>query len=106
MVAINGSTDATAAAGAIGNLTDREFRVNYNYFTNSFSSAMWKWNDGTGVTMNGGGCETTAAVYTSVLRSAGIAARIFAVDYNKTAGHGEADWLVNSPDQYDNSAMF
>ncbi len=105
MKAINGITNPNNAADAIATWTDREFRVNYAYTANSFSSAMYTWNDGTGVTMNGGGCETTAAVFTSVLRSAGILARPFAVDYDKVGAHGGNPWLYNSPDQYDHSVM-
>ena len=106
MPAINGQTNQRAAVQAIADLSDREFRVNYAYMANSFSSAIYRWNDGTGVTMNGGGCETTAGVFTAMLRSAGILARPFEVDYTKTGTHGEPDWLYYNPDQYDNSVMF
>ena len=103
--AINGDSNMTVAAQHIADRGDREFRVNYANTKNNWTSAMYTWNDGTGVTMSGGGCESTANVFVSMLRSAGIVARTFLVDYNKTAGHGEPEWLVNSPDQYDNSAM-
>ena len=64
---------------------------------------MARWDDGTGITMIGGGCETTAGVYNSMLRSAGIASRIYTVDYSKTIGHGEPEWLVGTAEEYDNS---
>jgi len=106
MPAINGQTNQLVAVQAIADFADKHFRVNYSKMANNFSTAMYTWNDGTGVTMNGGGCETTAGVFSSLLRSIGIAARLFAVDYVKTAGHGEPEWLVGSSDQYDHSVMF
>ena len=106
MPAIQGATTIDQAAQAIGEWSNREFRVNYSNIVTSFSSAMARWDDGTGITMIGGGCESTAGVYTSMLRSAGIAARLYTVDYSKTIGHGEPDWLVGTAEEYDNSPMF
>ena len=106
MPAIQGATTIDQAAQALGEWSNREFRVNYSNILTSFSSAMARWDDGTGITMIGGGCETTAGVYTSMLRSAGIASRLYTVDYSKTLGHGEPDWLVGSAEEYDNSPMF
>ena len=74
---IQGTTSPQNAAYALAQTADREFRTNYAGIQNSWSSAMYRWSDGTGVTMWGGGCESNAGVYTSLLRSAGIAARPF-----------------------------
>ena len=106
MPAINGKTTIDQATQAIADWSDRIFRVNYTNIVTNFSSAVATWNDGTGTTMVGGGCESTAGVFTSMLRSAGIASRIYTVDYSKTIGHGEPTWLVGSAEEYDNSVMF
>jgi len=84
--AIQGKTTPTAAAPAIATWTDYEFRSRSGYMQNNWTSAMYRWFDGTGITSSGGYCETTSTVFTTILRSAGIAARPFTLDYNKTAG--------------------
>ncbi len=107
IVAINGVSSQSAAAQHIADWADREFRVNYSSWAADWTNAMYTWNDGTGQTMNGGGCETNANVFVSMLRSAGIPARTYLVDYSqKSCGeHGEQDWLCYNVDEYDNSAM-
>ncbi len=52
----------------------------------------------------GGYCETTATTYAAMLRSAGIPARVFQIDYNKTRGHGESGQFDNTY-EYDTSTM-
>ena len=54
--------------------------------------------------MSGGYCETTATTFTTILRSAGIAARPFTLDYNKTAGHGESG-QIGTVYEYDHAVM-
>lgn len=92
--AINGFTNQYDAAEGIGTKADAAVRVNYESVKNSFSSATQIYYDPIGhpldpYSQNGGACETSAGVYTAMLRSAGIASRPFALDYNKTVGHGE-----------------
>jgi peptidoglycan/xylan/chitin deacetylase (PgdA/CDA1 family) len=102
--AIQGYSNETDAAYAVGASADLNFRVNYASYKNSWSTAMYTYNDGTGVTMSGGGCESTAGVFATMLRSAGIVARPFALDYNKTAGHDEGGEVGNGY-EYDHSVM-
>jgi hypothetical protein len=104
MPAIQGKTSQSQAVNAIATWADREFRTNYAVIQGDFYSAMYRWNDGTGVTMDGGGCESNATVFTTLLRSAGIPARPFLEDYNKTPGHSQGGQF-NNPYQYDHSAM-
>ncbi len=102
--AVQGIADPSQAAYALGQRADREFRVNYNAIKTSWTTAMNRWDDGTGITMSGGACESNAGVFTTLLRSAGIPARPFILDYNKTAGHGETG-QINTPYEYDHSVM-
>jgi len=102
--AIQGKTTQTSAAPALANWADTEFRTRSGRRQNSWYGAMYKYNDGTGITMVGGYCESTATVFTTLLRSAGIAARPFALDYNKTAGHGESG-QIGTQYEYDHSVM-
>jgi transglutaminase-like putative cysteine protease len=94
--AINGMTDQFAASQSIGDKADASVRVNFASVKNNFSSATKVYyypNDPlhptTPYRTDGGGCETSAGVFTAMLRSAGIAARPLIMDYNKTDGHGE-----------------
>ena len=103
--AIQGKTTQAAAIPAIASWTDVEFHTTAGYFKNSWTSAMYRYFDGTGITMTGGDCETTATTYTTLLRSVGIPARTFTVDYVKTAGHGDPTWLVGQGSEYDHSTM-
>jgi hypothetical protein len=92
--AIQGKTSQYTAAEAIAVKADQSVRVNFSSVKNSFSSATnYQYfptgHEATPYRMDGGACETQAGVFTSLLRSAGIAARPFVMDYNKTEGHGE-----------------
>ena len=86
--AIHGKTTLAAAVPAIASWTDVEFYTHAGTYQNNWSSSIYRYFDGTGYTMAGGDCESTATTFTTLLRSAGIAARPFAVDYVQTAGHG------------------
>ena len=93
--AITGLTSQYDATEAIGTKADQSVRVNFASVLNSFSSATHVFYDPINhplapYSQTGGACETSAGVYTAVLRSAGIASRPFALDYNKTEGHGES----------------
>jgi len=102
--AIHGKTTQAQAVPEIASWTDYEFRTRSGRVQNNWDSAIYKWNDGTGLTMSGGYCETTATTYTTLLRSAGLAARPFILDYNKTSGHGEGGQIGNQW-QLDTSVM-
>ena len=104
MPSIEGTSTQAAAVTSLIATADREFRTNYNVIQQNFRSAMWRWNDGYGITMDGGACESNAAVFTTLLRSAGIPARPFLEDYNKTAGHDESG-QIGSQYQYDHSVL-
>ncbi len=101
---VQGQTDPETAANLLAQRADREFRTFYGNYKNSWTTAMYRWNDGGGITASGGGCESNANVFTTLLRSAGIAARPFQLDYNKTAGHGESG-QIGTGAQYDHSVM-
>ena len=106
--AIQGLTTTYDAAAAIGEKADQSVRVNFASVQNNFSSATHVFYDAVNnplapYGMTGGGCETSAGVYTSMLRSAGIAARPFALDYNKTDGHGESGNFAQF--EYDTAVM-
>ncbi|MBN1935986.1 MAG: InlB B-repeat-containing protein [Anaerolineae bacterium] len=88
MPAINGKTNRGDATNAIASWADKEFRVVYQGSHNSWATAMYTWNDGTGTTMDGGACQDNANVFASILRSAGIPAKTFLKDYNKTGPNG------------------
>jgi uncharacterized repeat protein (TIGR02543 family) len=102
--AIHGKNTPAAAVTALASWTDYEFRSRSGRMQNNWSSSMYRWFDGTGITMSGGYCETTSTTYTAILRSAGIAARPFALDYNKTAGHGESG-QIGTVFEYDHATM-
>ena len=102
--AMQGKNTMAAAVNSIASWTDTEFRTRHGSMKNSWSTAMYRWFDGTGITMEGGYCETTATTFTSILRSAGIAARPFTLDYNKTSGHGESG-QIGTGYEYDHSVM-
>ncbi len=104
MVAIQGQNDRTAAANKIIDRADQEFRTVYINTHNTWSTAMRKFHDGTGWTMNGGACQDNANVLTSLLRSAGLPAKPFIVDWNKTPGHGEGGQIGNLY-EYDHSVL-
>ncbi|MFP4393666.1 MAG: PKD domain-containing protein, partial [Anaerolineales bacterium] len=104
MAAIEGQTNRTTAANEIVKRADREFRTVYIYTNNNWSSAMQKFHDGTDWTMTGGACQDNANILTSLLRSAGFPAKTFAVDWNKTPGHGESGQF-NNPYEYDHSVL-
>jgi len=88
MVAIEGQTNRTTAADKIIERADREFRTVYIYTNNNWSSAMHKFDNGEGGwTMTGGACQDNANVLTTLLRSVGLPAKTFIVDWNKTPGH-------------------
>ncbi len=101
---MQGQTDPESTAYFLAQRADREYRTVYGNYQNTWTTAMNRWNDGTGITASGGGCEGNANVFTTLLRSAGIAARPFQLDYNKTAGHGESG-EIGLGGQYDHSAM-
>ena len=103
--AIHGKTKQIDAVNAIAPWVDTELYTHAGTYQNSWSGSIYRYFDGTGWTMAGGDCETTATTFTTVLRSAGIVARPFIVDYVKTAGHGDPTWLVSSSFEYDHSAM-
>ncbi len=105
---IQGLTNTYDAAAAIGEKADQSVRVNFSSVQNNFTDATFIYedyvnhpNDPFGMT--GGGCETSEGVYTAMLRSAGIAARPFVMDYNKTVGHGESGNF--SQFEYDTAVM-
>ncbi len=109
MPAIQGQTTQEGATRAIAVEANREYRVVYFNTYNNWSTALYKWWDdshpgGPGWTMNGGACQDNANVYTSILRSAGIAARSFLKDYNKTAGHDETG-QIGTMYEYDHSVL-
>jgi hypothetical protein len=82
---IQGENSQYDAAELISHKADQSVRVNYPAQQNSFSSATKYYVDPVlGYHMTGGGCETNAGTFTSMLRSVGIASRPFAMDYNKT----------------------
>jgi hypothetical protein len=101
---IHGKTSQADATYTLSRWFDTEFRTQHSYLQNNFSSSMYRWWDGTGWTSTGGYCETTATTYAAMLRSAGIPARVFQVDYNKTRGHGESGQFDNTY-EYDTSTM-
>jgi hypothetical protein len=94
MQAIHGQTaqyrsshaDATTA---IANWADTEFRVNYVKLHYDMFDAMWTWNDGTGVTMNGGACQDNANVYVS-MRVLLVLWRGHFCRLEQDRGHGES----------------
>lgn len=92
---IAGTNNTLDAAREIGIRADKAVRVNFASVKNSFSSATKFYisqdpaHQAAPYRMDGGACETQAGVFTSMLRSAGIASRPFVMDYNKTAGHDE-----------------
>ncbi|HSQ17127.1 MAG TPA: hypothetical protein VLM83_05465 [Anaerolineales bacterium] len=105
-----GKTSPYAAAEAIIVKADQSVRVNFASVKNSFSSATaYQYfpddpsHRDTPYRMDGGACETSAGVLTSMLRSAGIPSRSFALDYNKTAGHGEGGSFGDF--EYDHAVM-
>jgi hypothetical protein len=104
MVAIHGQTNQTVAANAIANRADREYRVVYTRTHNNWADALHKWVQSGQYTMNGGACQDNANVFTTLLRSSGIAAKPFLEDYNKTAGHGEGG-QIGSSYEYDHSVL-
>ncbi|OQY28247.1 MAG: hypothetical protein B6243_12280, partial [Anaerolineaceae bacterium 4572_5.2] len=114
MPAIQGKTSQTAAVydGAgdgnnIINMADREFRTVYQNTHESWTTAMRKYHpDGndTDWTMKGGACQDNANIFTTLLRSAGIAAKPFLEDYNKTAGHDEGG-QIGTIYEYDHSVL-
>jgi hypothetical protein len=95
MPVIQGKTNTLAATQSIVIQADKSTRVNYPSTKNSFSSATTYYIDihqpeGKIYGMTGGACETNSGVFTSMLRSVGIAARMFNLDYNKVVNqHGE-----------------
>ena len=110
MPAIHGETSKSHATDEVARWADKEFRTNYSAGqSQTFSSALYKWwyvdpdTGQEGWTMTGGACETNANVFTTILRSAGIAARPFLVDWNKTYGHGET--YTGAFYQYDHSVL-
>jgi PKD repeat protein len=92
------------AVNRINERADNEFRTIYTLTHNNWSDALHKVPYGTGWTMDGGACQDNANVLTTLLRSVGIAAKTFIVDYNKTQGHGESGQF-NNPYEYDTSVM-
>ena len=92
---IQGKTNTFEASEAISVKADQSVRVNYSSALNSFSSATTYYYDNTRPDgkfywMTGGACETNAGVFTAMLRSVGIAARPFNLNYNKVLNaHGE-----------------
>jgi uncharacterized repeat protein (TIGR01451 family) len=109
MAAIEGQTTVAGAEAALAARGDTEMRVVLTNIHNSWSTALYKWwtNDypgGPGWTMAGGACQDNANVFTTLLRSAGIPARPFIKDYNKTPGHGETG-QIGSPYEYDHSVL-
>ena len=108
--AINGISNPTIATEAIGNMADESVWVNFFGVKNSFTSATTYFYEegpthpGRPYHMAGGACETQAGVFTSMLRSAGIPARPFAMDYNRTAGHDEGIPTSGSF-EYDHAVM-
>ncbi len=50
--AIQGKTSQTAAAPAVASWVDTEFRTRTGTMQNSFSTSMYRWFDGTGITMD------------------------------------------------------
>ena len=101
---IYGKTSQADATYTLSRWFDTEFRTQHSYLQNNFSSSMYRWWDGTGWTSTGGYCETTATTYAAMLRSAGIPAHVFQIDYNKTRGHGESGQFDNTY-EYDTSTM-
>jgi hypothetical protein len=106
--AIQGSSSAFDAAAAIGEKADQSVRINFASVQNNFSSATHIFYDAVNhplapYSQTGGGCETSAGVLTAILRSAGIAARPFVMDYNKTPGHGDSGNY--SQYEYDTAVM-
>ena len=104
--AIHGQTNLRDATIAIANWTNREFRTRSGRMQNSFSTSMYRWFDGTGFTMSGGYCETTATTFSAILRSAGIPSRVFQQDYSHVPDHhGEGGLGAGSPYEYDFGTM-
>jgi hypothetical protein len=108
MPAIHGYTAQTSAANAVAAWADKEFKVNFDGLYDSFAAAMYTWpvwvEDRWEWAMYGGACQDNANIFTTMLRSAGIAARPFLKDYNKTPGHGEGG-AFDIFYQYDHSVM-
>ena len=102
--AIHGKTTASTAVTALANWIDYEFHTQTHQIANNWSSAMFRWYEGSGYRSWGGYCETTGTTYTSVLHAAGIPARTMQLDYNKTSGHGESGQIGNDY-QYDTATM-
>ena len=108
--AINGISNPSIASEAIGNKADESVWVNFFGVKNSFTSATTYFYEegpthpGRPYHMAGGACETQAGVFTSMLRSAGIPARPFAMDYNRTAGHDEG-FPTSGSFEYDHAVM-
>ncbi|MHB8135332.1 MAG: transglutaminase domain-containing protein, partial [Anaerolineaceae bacterium] len=103
--AIHGKNTLAAAVPAIASWTDVEFYTHAGTYQNNWSSSIYRYFDGTGFTMAGGDCESTATTFTTLLRSAGIPAKTFAVDYVQTAGHGDPTWLLTQNFEYDHATM-
>jgi hypothetical protein len=114
--ALQGRTSPYDAAAAIGEKADASVRVNFSSVKNSFSSATRVFYDPHHTppySSNGGACETSAGVFTAMLRSAGIPSRPFAMDYNKTetfphsgvGAHGEGGSLWPAVFEYDHAVL-
>jgi hypothetical protein len=101
---IHGSNSQADATYDLSRWFDTEFRTHSGLLQNNFTSAMYRWWDGTGWQSNGGYCETTATTYAAMLRSAGIPANVIQVDYNKTYGHGESGQVGNTY-EYDTATI-
>ena len=101
---MHGKTSQADATYSLSRWFDTEFRTQHGRLQNNWSSAMYSWFDGIGYTASGGYCETTATTYAAILRSAGIPASVFQIDYNKTVGHGESGQFGNTY-EYDTSTM-
>jgi hypothetical protein len=104
--AIQGKTNTFDASKAISVKADQSVRVNYSSTYNSFSSATrWYYDPVLGYKMTGGACETNAGVFTAMLRSVGIAARPFNLDYNKVLDGGHGEIGSSSIFEYDHAVM-
>ncbi|HNT76272.1 MAG TPA: PKD domain-containing protein, partial [Anaerolineae bacterium] len=103
MPRIEGKSTPSEAITSLTSWANHESRVDYDGINNNTYAVLERyWDSNVGCyTQFGGACQDQANLLTAFLRSAGIAARPFIVDWNRTPGHGEG----TSGGWYDTSAL-
>lgn len=101
MPTIHGQTTPYDSVNLLANKADEDVRVDYNnYIQTDMYTTLDKYHDGTGWTQTGSPSENQAGALVSYLRSAGIPANPFIVDWTSTSSDYDTAVLVWVNDEW------